>query len=383
MAWEPGAATQRGSGSGKPLRHEIGRVVRRQQLTQAMIHANLLSIRRFPPQDNPPVSGMDLRSIKYYVQIAELGSITRAAAHLGIAQPALSRHVHGLEDELGVQLLVRLPRGVRLTGAGRQFLDHCRRIMRELNRARDELRTSSEVPSGKVILGLSPTVGPLLLPGVVERVRRQCPQITLKIVEWFSTQLYDALLTGRVDVAVLTNAPPSRALKMTPLLSEPIVVLSPPQLRGTRRFYTLPELSKTPVVTSEAIRHIVEEQISHSGWRLNVEAEIDAIEAIRRLLLRGIGMSVMPVSTFHDDIRAGRISAYPVADANIHRILALAQQTERRLPAAVEEISQIVAGEMNALFDNGLFSMPASSPSPMASATRGVKRSAQRAVRKG
>lgn len=325
---------------------------------------------------------MDLRSIKYYVQIAELGSITRAAAHLGIAQPALSRHVRGLEDELGVQLLVRLPRGVRLTGAGRQFLDHCRRIMRELNRARDELRSSSEVPSGKVILGLSPTVGPLLLPGVVERVRRQCPQITLKIVEWFSTQLYDALLTGRVDVAVLTNAPPSRALKMTPLLSEPIVVLSPPQLRGMRRFYTLPELSKTPVVTSEAIRHIVEEQISHSGWRLNVEAEIDAIEAIRRLLLRGIGMSVMPVSTFHDDIRAGRISAYPVADANIHRILALAQQAERRLPAAVEEISQIVAGEMNALFDNGLFSMPASAPAPMVSATRGVKRGARRAVRK-
>ena len=99
--------------------------------------------------------------------------------------------------------------------------------------------------------------------------------------------------------------------------------------------------------------------------------------------MRGIGMSVMPVSTFHDDIKAGRISAYPVADANIHRILALAQPTERRLPAAVEEISQIVAGEMNALFDNGLFSMPASAPAPMVSATHGVKRNARRAVRKG
>lgn len=326
---------------------------------------------------------MDLRSIKYFVQIAELGSITRAAAHLGIAQPALSRHVHGLEDELGVQLLVRLPRGVRLTGTGRQFLDHCRKIIREINHARDELRSSSEVPSGKVILGLSPTMGPLLLPAVIERVRRQCPQITLKIVEWFSTQLYDALLTGRVDVAVLTNAPSTRALKITPLISEPIVVLSPPQSRGTRRFYTLPELSKTPVVTSEAIRHIVEEQISHSGWRLNVEAEIDAIEAIRRLLLRGIGMSVMPVSTFHDDIKAGRISAYPVADANIHRILSLAQQAERKLPAAVEEISQIVAGEMNVLFDNGLFSVPASMSPPATTAVRGAKRGVGRAVRKG
>ncbi len=305
---------------------------------------------------------MDLRSIRYFVQISDLGSITRAAAHLSIAQPALSRHVRSLEDELGVQLLVRLPRGVRLTGAGRQFLDHCRRILRELDRARDELRSSAEVPSGRVILGLSPTVGPLLLPGVIERVRRQCPQITLKIVEWFSAQLYDALLTGRVDVAVLTNAPPSRALKFTPLFSEPIVVLAPPQPRGTRRFYTLPELSKTPVVTSEAIRHIVEEQISRYGWRLNVEAEIDAIEAIRQLLLRGSGTSILPVSAFHNDIGEGRIAAFQIADANVHRILVLAQQAERTLPAAVEEVSQIVASEMNALHDIGVFSVPSSIP---------------------
>lgn len=317
---------------------------------------------------------MDLRSIRYFVQIADLGSITRAATHLSIAQPALSRHVHTLEDELGVQLLVRLPRGVRLTGAGRQFLDHCRRILRELDRARDELRSSSEVPSGRVILGFSPTVGPLLLPGVIERVRRQCPQIQLKIVEWFSAQLYDALLTGRVDVAVLTNAPPSRALKFTPLFSEPIVVLAPPQPRGTRRYYTLPELSKTPVVTSEAIRHIVEEQISRYGWRLNVEAEIDAIEAIRQLLLRGSGTSILPVSAFHGDIVEGRIAAFQIADANVHRILVLAQQAERTLPAAVEEVSQIVASEMNALHDIGVFSVPTALPAA------GMAREARRAA---
>lgn len=304
---------------------------------------------------------MDLRSLRYFVQIAELGGITRAAAQLDIAQPALSRQIRGIERELGTQLLVRLPRGVRLTVAGRQFLDHCRKILRELEHAREELRDRSEVPSGRVILGLSPTVGPLLLPGVIERVRRQCPQITLKIVEWFSTQLYDALLTGRVDVAVLTNAPPSRALKLTPLISEPIVVLTAPRTRGARRFFTLPELSRTPIVTSEAIRHIVEEQIGRYGWRLNVEAEIDAIEAIRQLLLRGMGPVILPVSTFHADIKAGRIAAFQIADATVHRMLALAYPVERKLPAAIDEISRVVAGEMNALFDAGVFSVPSAS----------------------
>src|SRR5688500_9498011 len=134
----------------------------------------------------PAHLSVDLRSIRYFVQIADMGSITRASEHLGIAQPALSRHVRSIEEELGTQLLVRLPRGVRLTGAGSQFLDHCRRIVRELGRARDELRTASEVPRGRVTLGLSPTTGPLLLPGVLERVRRQLPEVSLKVVEGFS-----------------------------------------------------------------------------------------------------------------------------------------------------------------------------------------------------
>jgi LysR family nitrogen assimilation transcriptional regulator len=302
---------------------------------------------------------MDLRSIRYFVEIAELGSITRASEHLGIAQPALSRHVRSVEEELGTQLLVRLPRGVRLTGAGLQFLDHCRRIVRELGRARDELRTASEVPRGRVTLGLSPTTGPLLLPGVLERVRRQLPEVSLKVVEGFSSQLTDSLMTGRVDLAVLTSPSPSRALRLLPLTSEPIVVLAPPAPRGSRRFYTLPELAKTPVVTTEAIRSIVDDQLARYGARLNVETEVDAVEAIRRLLLRGIGPAIMPLSTFHEDIREGRIAALQIADANVHRILMLGLQSERRMPAAVEEVSQIVAAETHHLFDLGLFSLPA------------------------
>ena len=304
---------------------------------------------------------MDLRSIRYFVQIAELGSITRASRHLGIAQPALSRHVKSVEDELGTQLLVRLPRGVRLTSAGLQFLEHCRRIVRELSRAREDLHSASEVPRGRVTLGLSPTTGPLFLPGVLERVRRQCPQVSLKVSEGFSTALYDSLLTGRVDLAVLTSPAASRALRLRPLVSEPIVVLAPPQPRGSRRFYTLPELAKTPVVTTEAIRSIVDEQLARYGARLNVDAEVDAVEAIRRLLLRGIGPAVMPLSTFHEDVRAGRIAAFQIADANVHRILMIGLPNERKQSAAVEEVAQIVSAEANQLFDAGLFSLPAHS----------------------
>ncbi len=301
---------------------------------------------------------MDLRSIRYFVQIADLGSITRAADRLGVAQPALTRHVRSLEDELGMQLLLRLPRGVRLTSTGRQFLEHCQRVLREFARVKEELRANSEVPRGRVVLGISPSVAPLLVPGTIERARRQCPQVALKVVEQFSTTQYDALLTGRVDVGVLTNPTPSRALRLTPLISEPMVVLARSQTRGTRRFFTLAELAQTPIIISEGMRALIEEQIARYGARLNVEVEIDALEAIRQLVLRGEATTVMPVSTYHDDVRAGRIAAFQIADANVQRMLFLAHPAQRRQPVAVAEISQIVSAEINALYDRGIFGVP-------------------------
>ena len=300
---------------------------------------------------------MDLRGIRYFVQIAELGSMTRAAQHLRVAQPALSRHVRALEAELGVSLMVRLPRGVRLTTAGRQFLDHCQRILRELGRAQDALRSGGAVAQGQVILGVSPTTGPLLLPGLVERMRRQCPQIQLKVVEAFSNQLYDWLLAGRADVAILTNPVHSRVMRVTPLSSEPIVVFSEAQARSDRQFITVADLARTPVVSTEAIRMIADEQLQRYGVRATVESEIDAVEAIRRLVLRGTSMALMPVSTFHEDIAARRLVAWPIVDANIHRILTLAQPAERRHSAAIDEVAQIVAAEVRALGDSGVFSL--------------------------
>lgn len=301
---------------------------------------------------------MDLRGIRYFVQIAELGSITRAAQHLRVAQPALSRHIHALEQELGVPLLVRLPRGVRLTTAGRQFLDHCQRIVRELGRAQDELRSGSAMAQGRVILGTSPTTGPLLLPGVVERMRRQCPQISLKVVDGFSNQLYDWLQTGRADVAVLTNPVNSRTVQVTPLISEPIVVFAQVQPRNARRFFTVAELARTPVVSTEAIRIIADEQLQRYKARVRVEAEIDSVEAIRRLVLRGTSMALMPISTFHEDVTAQRLAAWPIADASIHRILTLGQQAERQPSTAIDEVAQIVGAEVRALAESGVFSLP-------------------------
>jgi LysR family transcriptional regulator, nitrogen assimilation regulatory protein len=302
---------------------------------------------------------VELRSIQYFVQVADEGSITRTAAKIGIAQPALTRHIKQLEGELGTQLLMRLPRGVRLTTSGRDFLDHARTIMLEVSRAREHVRGKAQAPRGTVVMGTSPTLAPLLLPGCVARARQQCPTVTLKVVEGFSPQLLDALLTGRLDLAVMTNPPRTTALALTPLCSEPLVVLSAPGARGTRHAFSLVELCATPFIVTVGLRTLIEQQLAAFGAALRVEAEVDSVEAIRRLLVSGIGMTIMPVSAFHGEIRAGQLAAYPIEDVNLHRILILARPTGEARSAAIDEVEHIVRAEMAGLLQAGFFRMPA------------------------
>jgi len=345
-------------------------------------HAVLLSLRQTDSERFEPV---ELRSIQYFVQVADEGSITRTADKIGIAQPALTRHIKQLEAELGTQLLMRLPRGVRLTNSGRDFLEHARTIMLEVSRACKHVRGNAQAPNGKVVMGTSPTLAPLLLPGCVARARQQCPAVTLKVVEGFSPQLLDALLTGRLDLAVMTNPPRTTALALTPLCSEPLVVVSPPGARGTRHAFSLAELCGTPFILTVGIRTLVEQQLAGFGGGLRVEAVVDSVEAIRRLLISGVGMTIMPVSAFNDAIRAGQLVAYPIEDANLHRILILARPVGEASSAAIDEIEHIVRGEMARLLQAGIFRMPVGDPialsrPPGVALTRTPKRGAPRRV---
>jgi LysR family transcriptional regulator, nitrogen assimilation regulatory protein len=328
-------------------------------------------------------SPVELRSIQYFVQVADEGSITRTADKIGIAQPALTRHIKQLEAELGTQLLMRLPRGVRLTNSGRDFLEHARTIMLEVSRASKHVRGNAQAPNGRVVMGTSPTLAPLLLPGCVAQARQQCPAVALKVVEGFSPQLLDALLTGRLDLAVMTNPPRTTALALTPLCSEPLVVVSPPGARGTRHAFSLAELCGTPFILTVGIRTLVEQQLAGFGGGLRVEAVVDSVEAIRRLLISGVGMTIMPVSAFNDAIRAGQLAAYPIEDANLHRILILARPVAEASSAAIDEIEHIVRGEMARLIQAGIFRMPvgnqkALSRPPGVALMRTPKRGAQR-----
>jgi LysR family nitrogen assimilation transcriptional regulator len=298
---------------------------------------------------------MDIRDLKCFVLTAELGSITRAAGELGIVQSALSRKIQGLEQELGASFFVRLPRGTQLTPAGRKFLDRARRILREVEFARGDAREDAHAVEGAVTLGVSPTLAPVLVPDCLARMGADFPGIRLKIVEGFTSALLDLLLTGRIDVAVLTNPPHSSMLQLQPAASEEVVVITPPGARGIRPYYTLEELCHEPMVLTSGLRTVVEDQLRRHGGQLNIAAEVDSVEAIRRMVMRGQAITLMPASTFQEDIVERRLDAFNVANAKLHRLLVIAQPLSGRATPAIRQVAEALARQFSTLADEGAF----------------------------
>src|SRR5260370_35907703 len=172
---------------------------RRRGLGPTSVQCRCLT-RPLPNRHDGPVDvawhAMELRSLAYFVRIAELGSITRAAAHLHLAQPALTRHVQRLEDELGVPLLTRANRGVKLTEAGQKLLESAARILREVERTGDEIRAQDAHPSGRIIFGITPTLCPVLVPELSADMQRAYPRVELKVVHARMVRLAGLVLDG-------------------------------------------------------------------------------------------------------------------------------------------------------------------------------------------
>ncbi len=161
---------------------------------------------------------MDIKQLRLFSAVAECGGLSRAAVVLSIAQPALSRHIKALETELGVQLLYRNGRGIVLTEAGKLLDRYSKEILESAARARSEIATLQSSPRGSVIIAMPPSVGAVLTVPLVEQFRAKYPDISMRVMEGFSGHVLEWLLTGKIDVAVLYNAP-----RMSNVLSEPLL----------------------------------------------------------------------------------------------------------------------------------------------------------------
>ncbi|MBK6631315.1 MAG: LysR family transcriptional regulator [Betaproteobacteria bacterium] len=247
---------------------------------------------------------MNLKQLEYFVRVAEMGSFSKAALILNIAQPALSRQVRLLEMDLHATLLQRTGRGVVLTEAGKRLFDHSIGILQLVSRVREDIESSRDEPAGRIVVGLPPSMGRLLTLPLVEGFRRALPSARMAIVEGLSTHLSEWISTGRVDLGVLHNPESQAALEITPILDEPLGLVSPAKggsgrkvsLGGTAK---LSELTRFPLILPErthALRKLIETQAALTGHKLNVDLEISSVQSILDLVRAGHGHAILTPS---------------------------------------------------------------------------------------
>jgi LysR family transcriptional regulator, nitrogen assimilation regulatory protein len=254
---------------------------------------------------------MDLRQLEYFVRVAELGSFTRAAQQLRIAQPALSRQVRLLEVELRQNLLTRNGRGALPTEAGKLMLEHGRGILHQVERAKEDLGRVRGGLSGRVAVGMPTSVARVLAVPLTREFRKQLPEATIAISEGLSVAMQEALVNGRLDVALLYNAMPASDIELVPLLEEALYLVQPlTQSSQAQRSLstakkpplakvTLQDVAHLPLVIPtrpNAIRNLVETRLGDLGLRPTIALEIDGVSAILELVADGAGYAVLPQS---------------------------------------------------------------------------------------
>ena len=254
---------------------------------------------------------MNLKQLEYFVRVAELGSFSKAALVLNIAQPALSRQVRLLEINLHVTLLARNGRGVILTELGQRLFDNAVGILQLVARVTEEVETARDVPSGRIVIGLPPSIGRRLTLPLIESFRRSLPNARLAIVEGLSAHLAEWIATGRVDLGLIYNPEPSTAIEVTPVLDESMGLVSPAR-RGKGKIQPLPlaELTRYALILPErnhTMRKLLETHAALAGLRLNVAMEVSSIQSILDLVEAGHGHAVLTQTAL---VASGRPEAF-------------------------------------------------------------------------
>jgi len=306
---------------------------------------------------------MELRSLHYFVRIAELGSITRAAAHLHVAQPALTRHVQRLEDELNVALFTRANRGVRLTEAGQKLLDGATRILRDIERTGDEIRAQDAHPSGKIILGITPTLCPVLVPELFARMRRDYPMIELKVMHAGMVRLEEFVIDGRVDIALLSELSRSRLVVSTRLAEEEMVLVTRPGARPPG-VIGADELRRTPLILGDGLRAAMDALLAGQGIELKVDTELNDHETIRLMVQEGAGTTILPLSSVTRECARGLVEAHRIMETGMFRTLALGVRASRNASLARDAAARTIRAMVAEMEGEGRLTMAAKRPAP-------------------
>lgn len=300
---------------------------------------------------------MDLQRLRTFLRVAELGSLSKASDRMRIAQPALSRQIRILEDEIGAPLFARHRRGMQLTEAGEALMSRVSGILRQLDQTVADVRSLSGAAGGPVAFGIPPTVSYILAGRLAQRVAKDAPDIALRIVEAYGGHLIEWLQRGEIDAAVLYGPNSDLHMQVEDLMIEELVLVGPrDSLLSPDRPVKVAALSDLALVLPSrphGLRVVVENAAARARAKLNVRFEADSFRVLKDLVESGLGYAALPLSSIFREAREGRFRYAPLVSPKVIRSLVLAMSPDFGPSRATKVLVQLAREEIAALVDAG------------------------------
>jgi DNA-binding transcriptional LysR family regulator len=297
---------------------------------------------------------VDLKQLTALVTVAEVGSVTRAARILHVVQPAVTRQIRLLEDEIGLPLFERTRQGMVPTEAGARLVDRARRALAELERARAEITPRDSGITGIVSVGVLESSMDLVVDSLIDAVGKNFPGIQMRVLTAYSGYLQQWLDDGGLDMSLLYNLSDSASLAVTPLLEERLWAVAPPDagLRPNRPVAFEDVLAQPLVlpVPGHGLRVLIDQGMAEMPTAPRISVETNSMHLQKRAVLAGVGWTILPAAGVADDAQAGRLSGAPLTRPSVQRSVVLGLQRAPRRTPAVEAVAKtlidVVADEV-------------------------------------
>lgn len=252
---------------------------------------------------------LNFKEMHYIITVAKYGNISKAAEHLFVAQPSLSRCIHRIENELGAPLFKRTSEGLKLTFAGERFIDKAEEILKTYKSIEIEFSKINDMNAGHLVIGTATHLGSYVLPTVLSAFRQRFPHIDISIVEGVSTDIEEDLLKGNIDVAILHTPVLNQGLTQIVIVEEKFMLAVPPddpvnnlaQKNDTnnRTFMDLNHIRKYPFIlthSSQRTRQVTDRILLSAGFSPDVAFVTKSIQTASRFVKNNLGVSLIPQS---------------------------------------------------------------------------------------
>ena len=305
---------------------------------------------------------MDIRHLRYFIAISEEKSLSAAAHRLGVAQPSLSQHVIKLEQELGVPLIIRSPRGILVTEEGHRLVRHAREISHQMDICIAEMREAAGTVRGNVAFGMPPSISMVLSVPLAETVRVELPEVRLRAIEAMSGFVRSWIADQTVDIGFLYDIDPKDHFDITHILDERLCFFAAPDnwplATPPGAPVALAALAALELILpspSHGLRKTIDKHARGQGITLNVVLEMDAMTQIKELVARGSGHTIFSPAAAHDFVARGELVKSTIINPDMARPVYLVTNPEKARSKACRAVEQLTLEVTRDLVRRGIW----------------------------